>query len=193
VIYSDSVRAGRQAVNPELSEQIRLDCDARAFHYDVGTRQVPSVQAVGDYTHNLRLASFGPNGRRSRRGFVLGAKRQRNTDESDRYEELKLPEHSDQSPSAGWSTAFCTRLCNGTDCHLTIATMSLSIVSRKAGEAARLEQPRAGELVGVLCCRFRCRLTPTLSDIARGELRQITLSVNDLQISFRTLYSRSVA
>jgi hypothetical protein len=99
VIYSDLVCAGRQAVDPELSEQIRLDSDARAFHYDVGTRQVPSVQAVGDYTQNLRLASLGPNGRRSRRGFILGAERRRNSDESDRYEELKLPEHSDQFPA----------------------------------------------------------------------------------------------
>ena len=31
------------------------------------------------------------------------------------------------------------------------------------------------------CCRFSCRLNPTLSGIARGEQRQITLSVNDLQ------------
>jgi hypothetical protein len=43
------------------------------------------------------------------------------------------------------------------------------------------------------CCRFRCRLTPTLCGIARGEQRQMTLSVNDLQISCRTSYSPSVA
>ena len=43
------------------------------------------------------------------------------------------------------------------------------------------------------CCRFSCRLTPTLSGIAKGEQRQITLSVNDLQISCRTSYSPSVA
>jgi len=41
--------------------------------------------------------------------------------------------------------------------------------------------------------RFNCRLTPTLSGIAKGEQRQITLSVNDLQISCRTSYSPSVA
>ena len=33
------------------------------------------------------------------------------------------------------------------------------------------------------CCRFRCRLTTTLSGIAKDEQRQITLSVNDLTIS----------
>src|SRR5258706_1182320 len=38
-------------------------------------------------------------------------------------------------------------------------------------------------------CRFGCRLTPTFSGIAKGEQRQITLSVNDLQISCRTSYS----
>jgi len=43
------------------------------------------------------------------------------------------------------------------------------------------------------CCRFSGRFTPTLSGIARGEQRQITLSVNDLQISCRTSYSSSVA
>jgi hypothetical protein len=42
-------------------------------------------------------------------------------------------------------------------------------------------------------CRFSCRLSPTLSGIAKGEQRQITLSVNDLQISCRTSYSPSVA
>ncbi len=46
---------------------------------------------------------------------------------------------------------------------------------------------------GVICCRFRCRLTPTLSGIPKGEQRQITLSVNDLQISCRTSYTPSVA
>ena len=43
------------------------------------------------------------------------------------------------------------------------------------------------------CCRFRCRLTPTLSGMTKVELRQITLSVNDLQISCRTSYAPSVA
>ena len=43
------------------------------------------------------------------------------------------------------------------------------------------------------CCRLRCRLTPTLSGIAKGEQRQITLSINDLTISCRTSYSPSVA
>ena len=43
------------------------------------------------------------------------------------------------------------------------------------------------------CCRFSCRLTQTLSGIAKGEQRQITLSVNDLKISCRTSYSLSVA
>jgi hypothetical protein len=32
----------------------------------------------------------------------------------------------------------------------------------------------------------RCRLSPTLSGIEKGEQRRITLSVNDLQISCRT-------
>jgi hypothetical protein len=44
-----------------------------------------------------------------------------------------------------------------------------------------------------LCCRFSCRLSPTLSGIAKGEQRQITLSVNVLQISCRTSYSPAVA
>jgi hypothetical protein len=43
------------------------------------------------------------------------------------------------------------------------------------------------------CCRFSCPLTRTLSGIPGGQLRQITLSVNDLQISCRTSYSPSVA
>jgi hypothetical protein len=43
------------------------------------------------------------------------------------------------------------------------------------------------------CFRFCCRLTLTLSGIAKGEQRQITLSVNDLTISCRTSYSPSVA
>ena len=43
------------------------------------------------------------------------------------------------------------------------------------------------------CCRFSCRLTPTLSGIAKCELRQITLSVNELLISCRTSYSPAVA
>jgi hypothetical protein len=43
------------------------------------------------------------------------------------------------------------------------------------------------------CCRFCCRLTPALSGIQKGEQRQITLSVNDLQIFCRTSYSPSVA
>jgi len=42
-------------------------------------------------------------------------------------------------------------------------------------------------------CRFSCRLNPTLSGIAKGEQRQITLSVNDLTISCRTSYPPSVA
>jgi hypothetical protein len=37
------------------------------------------------------------------------------------------------------------------------------------------------------------RLTPILSGIAKGEPRQITLSVNDLQFSCRTSYYPSVA
>jgi hypothetical protein len=43
------------------------------------------------------------------------------------------------------------------------------------------------------CCRFRRRLIPTLSGLARGEHRQITLSVNDLTISCRTSSYLSVA
>ncbi|HEY8831565.1 MAG TPA: hypothetical protein VIM21_03570 [Gemmatimonadaceae bacterium] len=35
-------------------------------------------------------------------------------------------------------------------------------------------------------------MSPTLSGIAKGELRQITLSVNDLKISCRTSYSTAV-
>jgi hypothetical protein len=42
-------------------------------------------------------------------------------------------------------------------------------------------------------CRFCCRLAPALSGITKGEQRQITLAVNDLQISCRTSYSPSVA
>jgi hypothetical protein len=44
-----------------------------------------------------------------------------------------------------------------------------------------------------MCCRFSCRLAPTLSGIQKGEQRQIPLSVNDLTISCRTSYSPSVA
>jgi hypothetical protein len=40
---------------------------------------------------------------------------------------------------------------------------------------------------------FSCRLTPTLSGIEKGEQRQITPSVNDLQVSCRTSYSPSFA
>jgi hypothetical protein len=43
------------------------------------------------------------------------------------------------------------------------------------------------------CCRFSCRLTPTLSGIPGVQLRQITLSVNDLLLSCRTSYSPAVA
>jgi hypothetical protein len=43
------------------------------------------------------------------------------------------------------------------------------------------------------CCRFSCRLIPTLSGLAEVEQRQITLSVNDLQICCRTSYCPSVA
>jgi len=42
-------------------------------------------------------------------------------------------------------------------------------------------------------CRFRCRLNQALSGISKGEQRQITPSVNDLQISCRTFYSPAVA
>lgn len=45
----------------------------------------------------------------------------------------------------------------------------------------------------IICCRFWCRLTPTLSGIAKGEQRQITMSVNDFQVSCRSSYSPSVA
>ena len=37
-------------------------------------------------------------------------------------------------------------------------------------------------------CRLSCRLNPTLSGIAKGKQRQITLSVNDLQVNCRTSY-----
>jgi hypothetical protein len=54
--------------------------------------------------------------------------------------------------------------------------------------------PTAGcAMTTAFCCRFSCRLTPTLSGIARGERRQITLSVNDLQFSCRTSYTPSIA
>ena len=43
------------------------------------------------------------------------------------------------------------------------------------------------------CCRLSCRLSPTLSGIAKVELRQITRSVNEIQVSCRTSYSSSVA
>jgi hypothetical protein len=43
------------------------------------------------------------------------------------------------------------------------------------------------------CCRFSCRFTRALSGIAKGEQRQITLSVNDLQVSCRTSYTPSFA
>jgi hypothetical protein len=49
--------------------------------------------------------------------------------------------------------------------------------------------PRGKEFLLSMCCR----LTPTLSGIAKGELRQTTLSVNDLLISCRTSYTTSVA
>ena len=51
------------------------------------------------------------------------------------------------------------------------------------------------QIVGISghCCRLCCRLTPTLSGIAKGEQRQITPSVNDLQVSCRTSYSPSFA
>jgi hypothetical protein len=39
---------------------------------------------------------------------------------------------------------------------------------------------------GEACCPFSCRLNPALSGIPKGEQRQITLSVNDLQVSCRT-------
>jgi NADP-dependent 3-hydroxy acid dehydrogenase YdfG len=57
---------------------------------------------------------------------------------------------------------------------------------------------RAGEIawdasVVPALLSIRCRLSPTLSAIAKVEQRQITLSVNDLQISCRTSYSPSVA
>jgi hypothetical protein len=42
-------------------------------------------------------------------------------------------------------------------------------------------------------CRFSCRLIPTLSGIAKGEKRQIPLSVNVLQTSCRSSYSPSLA
>jgi hypothetical protein len=42
-------------------------------------------------------------------------------------------------------------------------------------------------------CRLSCRLTTTLSGIAKVEQRQITLSVNDLQICCRTSCFPSVA
>lgn len=35
------------------------------------------------------------------------------------------------------------------------------------------------ELAAHRCCRFSCRLTPTLSGIPKGEQRQITLSVEE--------------
>jgi hypothetical protein len=43
------------------------------------------------------------------------------------------------------------------------------------------------------CCRFRCRLKPLLSGTRGLQLRQIRLSVNDLQISCLTSYYPSVA
>ena len=55
-----------------------------------------------------------------------------------------------------------------------------------------LEQ-RSALTSNALCCRFSCRLTPTLSGIRVVQLRQITLSVNDLQVSCRTSYSPSFA
>jgi hypothetical protein len=58
--------------------------------------------------------------------------------------------------------------------------------------AARIRFALAASLQSI-CCRFSCRLTPTFSGIGKGEQRQITPSVNDLQISCRTSYSPSVA
>jgi hypothetical protein len=40
----------------------------------------------------------------------------------------------------------------------------------------------------VVLLSVRCRLTPTLSGIPKVQLRQITLSVNDLLLSCRTSY-----
>jgi hypothetical protein len=42
-------------------------------------------------------------------------------------------------------------------------------------------QGRGARATNAFCCRFSCRLTPTLSGIAKGEQRQITPSVNDLK------------
>jgi hypothetical protein len=65
-------------------------------------------------------------------------------------------------------------------------TFSLRESIERADRKPRLTPMRS-------CCRFCCRLTPTLSVIPKVQLRQITLSVNDLQISCRTSYSLAVA
>jgi hypothetical protein len=51
----------------------------------------------------------------------------------------------------------------------------------------------SGRAIRPMRCRLCCRLTPTFSGIAKGEQRQITPSVNDLQISCGTFYSPAVA
>ena len=96
VKYSDLVCAGRQAVDLEIPERIGLERRPCAFDYDIGTREIFAVQAVHDDTHNLRLAGLGAS-RRGWRGSVLGAERRPKRDESDRHEELKLADQSDQS------------------------------------------------------------------------------------------------
>ena len=84
VKYSDLVCAGRQAVDLELPEGIGQERRSCPFDYDIGTREISAVQAVDDYTHNLRFAGLGA-GRRGRCGVVLGAERRRKNDECDRY------------------------------------------------------------------------------------------------------------
>jgi hypothetical protein len=63
----------------------------------------------------------------------------------------------------------------------------------KAGWGTDNAQTAIGAYSNHFCCRFSCRLSTTLSGIPRVQLRQITLSVNDLLISCRTSYSPAVA
>jgi hypothetical protein len=72
VKYPDLIGARRQIIDPELSEGIGLEGCVCTLDENLGSGQVSSVQAVENYTENLRLPAPGTVGR-ARRGAILRA------------------------------------------------------------------------------------------------------------------------